>query len=89
MRTLARETGGRSFAPMRSEDLSGTYREIADELGQQYWLAYVAPPTGARFRRVSVQIVAQPQLRARTRSGYIAATTHGAAAVSTSRNDRH
>lgn len=74
LRTLARETGGRAFTPARAEDLSGAYRQIADELGQQYWLAYLAPTSTGGFRRVSVQVVSQPQLRARTRSGYFAAT---------------
>ena len=72
MRNLARETGGRSFTPTRSEDLSTTYRQIADELSQQYWLAYVAPPSGGGFRRVTVQIGMQSQFRVRTRSGYYA-----------------
>jgi Ca-activated chloride channel family protein len=75
MRSIARETGGRSFAPARAEDLSSTYREIADELGQQYWLAYAAPASGGGYRRVSVTIVSRPELRARTRSGYIAASS--------------
>jgi VWFA-related protein len=81
MRNLARETGGRSFTPTHAGDLAATYRQIADELSQQYWLAYAAPPSAGGFRRVSVQIVAQPQLRVRTRSGYYAATARGTAVV--------
>ena len=72
LRTLARETGGRAFTPARWEDLSATYSQIAEELSQQYWLAYVAPAAGGGFRRVSVQVVARPGLRVRTRSGYFA-----------------
>lgn len=72
LRALANETGGRAFAPARAEDLSATYQQIADELGHQYWLAYTPTTAGSGFRRVAVQIVSQPQLRARTRSGYVA-----------------
>jgi len=61
------------FVPARAEDLSATYRQIAEELGEQYWIAY-APSTTARpgFRRVSVHVPTQPGLQARTRSGYYA-----------------
>jgi Ca-activated chloride channel homolog len=89
MRNLARETGGQSFTPTRSQDLSATYRQIADELSQQYWLAYVSPPSTGGFKRVSVQIGAQPQLRVRTRSGYYAtAARAGTPAVPGRREDR-
>jgi VWFA-related protein len=70
LRTLAVETGGRSFGPTRMEELSGAYGEIAEELSRQYWLAYVPTATQTGFRRVSVRIENQPTLRARTRSGY-------------------
>jgi Ca-activated chloride channel homolog len=72
MRALTEETGGRAFMPAQLEDLSGTYREIADELGQQYWLAYVPAPSSGGFKRVSVRVVSRPEMRARTRSGYYA-----------------
>ena len=35
LRLLAEETGGRSFVTTREQDLSATYRQIAEELGQQ------------------------------------------------------
>jgi Ca-activated chloride channel family protein len=89
LRNLARETGGRSFTPTRSEGLSATYRQIADELSQQYWLAYASPPSAGGFRRVSVQIVAQPQFRVRTRSGYYATSARaGTAGVPRAREDQ-
>jgi VWFA-related protein len=75
MRQLAEETGGRSFAPARMEDLAGVYGEIAEELSRQYWLAYVPKPSSGGFRHVSVRIVTQPALRTRTRNGYYANTT--------------
>jgi VWFA-related protein len=73
LRQLAEETGGRAFAPLRLEDLAGVYGEIADELGQQYWLAYAPRAAAAGFRRIAVRVVTHPALRARTRSGYYAA----------------
>lgn len=75
LRSLSDETGGRTFAPARLDELSSTYREIADELGQQYWVAYAPAPSRGGFRRVSVQVASRPGLRARTRSGYYASTT--------------
>jgi VWFA-related protein len=72
MRRLADETGGRAFAPVKVEDLSSVYKDVATELGQQYWLAYVPPPpvNGQEFRRVSVRVETRSGLRARTRVGY-------------------
>ena len=35
LRTLARETGGRSFFPLKAEDLAGVYAQIADELASR------------------------------------------------------
>jgi VWFA-related protein len=73
LRTLARETGGQAFLPGKTDDLSTTYRQIAEELSQQYVLAYVPVSAGDGFRRVAVQIVERPDARARTRTGYYAA----------------
>jgi Ca-activated chloride channel family protein len=87
MRNLARETGGRAFNPSRADDLSGAYRQIADELRQQYWLAYIAPAAGAGFRRLSVQIVNHPEFRARTRSGYFLSAPRVGAKTVTSGGD--
>jgi VWFA-related protein len=76
MRAVATESGGRFFAPAHDDDLSATYREIADELSQQYWLAYVPEVRVPGFRRVSVRVVTHTGLRARTRSGYFATEGH-------------
>jgi VWFA-related protein len=75
LRALAENTGGRAFAPLRLEDLSGVYSEIADELGHQYWLAYVPAASSDGFRRISVRVASRPDVRARTRSGYYAKAT--------------
>jgi Ca-activated chloride channel family protein len=88
MRQLAEETGGRSFAPARIEDLAGVYGEIAEELSRQYWLAYVPPPSSSGFRRVTVRVITQPALRARTRAGYYATTRASVPAPSAQRSAR-
>ena len=69
MRTLASDTGARSFFPKRIEELPVIYRDIAQELANQYELGYLPSrsSTGGRFKRVSVHV---ENAIARTRSGY-------------------
>jgi hypothetical protein len=66
---LAQETGGQAFVPAHAEDLTNSYRQIAHELTQQYWLAFAPAPGATGYRRVSVMVPTQPQMRARTRIG--------------------
>jgi Ca-activated chloride channel family protein len=71
MRRLAEDTGGRTFTPAAADDLLGVYQDIAEELRQQYWLAYTPASSALNgFRRVSVRVETRPDLRARTRQGY-------------------
>ena len=79
MRQIAEVTGGRSFAPVKIDDLPPIYSEIASELGQQYWLGYVPLSEKEGFRRVSVRVDGQGRsgIRARTRSGYYAGGSSG------------
>jgi len=74
MKTLARETGAQSFFPAQPADLKGAYASIAAELASQYSIGYVPANSrmDGRFRRVVVQVVARPELRPRTRLGYVA-----------------
>lgn len=72
MKMLARETGAQAFFPSPAE-LKGVYGSIAAELASQYSIGYI-PMNGrddGRFRRVVVQIVTRPDLRPRTRLGYL------------------
>jgi VWFA-related protein len=73
LRTLAQETGGRAFFPMKIEDLSGVYSEIADELSSQYTMGYVSTNSkrDGAWRRVAVQVL-RPNLTPRTKKGYYA-----------------
>jgi Ca-activated chloride channel family protein len=75
MKTLAQETGGRSFFPSKIEDLAGVYNQIADELASQYTIGYMsknARRDGA-WRRIVVQ-VARPNVTPRAKRGYYAPT---------------
>jgi VWFA-related protein len=73
MRALARETGARSFFPRQLADLEGAYASIARELSHQYAIGFIPSgrSVGESFRRVAVT-VAQPNVRVRVRTGYIA-----------------
>ena len=75
LRTLARETGGRAFFPMKIDDLAGVYAQIADELASRYTLGYTSsnPKRDGAWRRLAVQI-SRPSNRARTKNGYYAPT---------------
>ena len=74
MKALAQETGARAFFPADIRELAGVYDSIATELAHQYAIGYT--PKNARhdgaFRRVIVRVEAQPGMRTRTRSGYVA-----------------
>ena len=72
MRTLAQETGGQPFFPLDISELDGVYASIAKELASQYALGYTPKAVRAdgRFRRIIVQVPANPEMRIRTRSGY-------------------
>jgi len=73
LRTLARETGGRAFFPMKIDDLASVYALIADELASQYSVGYIShnPKRDGAWRRLLVQ-VSRPSLTARTKNGYYA-----------------
>ena len=75
MRTLAHETGGRSFFPSRIEDLNGVYQQINDELSSQYTIGYISKNQrrDGGLRRLVVR-VNRPNHTARTRQGYYAPT---------------
>jgi hypothetical protein len=78
MKTLARETGAQAFFPLDISELKGVYSSISSELASQYSIGYV-PANGrpdGRFRRIIVQVVSRPELRPRTRLGYVADPEH-------------
>jgi VWFA-related protein len=69
LKTLAAETGGRSFFVKQASELEGVYAEIERELRSQFLLAYASDGAGAGFRAVEVR-VQRPGLKARTIRGY-------------------
>jgi Ca-activated chloride channel family protein len=75
MRALAQETGAKSFFPVDVNDLPKIYSAIADELATQYALGYTSknPKIDGTYRRVVVRVTAMPNLRTRTRAGYLSA----------------
>jgi Ca-activated chloride channel homolog len=75
LRTLARETGGRAFFPLKVEDLAGVYAQIADELASQYTIGYSSQnlKRDGSWRRLVVQ-TSRPNLTSRTKNGYYAPT---------------
>jgi len=75
LRQLAQETGGRLFLPKRPTDLVDVYTQIANELSTQYTVGYLSSNARAdgAWRRIAVRVL-RPNLNARTRAGYYAAT---------------
>lgn len=75
LRQLSQETGGRLFLPKRPMDLVDVYTQIANELTSQYVIGYLSSNARAdgAWRRIAVR-VQRPNLQARTRAGYYAAT---------------
>jgi Ca-activated chloride channel family protein len=76
MRQLAQETGGRSFFPQAATELPRIYEQISEELSSQYTLAYSSrnPRRDGAWRRIVVR-VNRPNVTARTKQGYYAATS--------------
>ena len=75
LRQLAKETGGRMFLPKGPMDLVDVYTQIASELTNQYVVGYLSSNARAdgAWRRIAVRLQ-RPNLQARTRAGYYAAT---------------
>lgn len=71
MKSLAHETGARPFSITDISQLAGVYGAITQELASQYALGYTSnnPRRDGSFRRIFVR-VDEPNVRARTRSGY-------------------
>jgi len=73
LRRLAEETGGRLFLPLSTDELSGNFKKIDEELRSQYALTYHpnAKQDGA-FHRIRIE-ANDRQLRIQARNGYFAA----------------
>ncbi len=73
MRSLAQETGGRSFFPQSAAELPKIYDQISDELASQYSIAYTSKNMrrDGMWRRIVVR-TGRPNVTARTKQGYYA-----------------
>ncbi len=72
LKTLAKETGGRSFFPLQLSELEGVYGSVASELSTQYALGYVSQsrPADGGYHKVLVRVLTRPDAHLRTRTGY-------------------
>jgi VWFA-related protein len=71
LKKFSEETGGKSFFPLKIQDLASSFVDIHDELRSQYQIGY-RPSNGkmdGTFRRIKVD-VADRRYKARARSGY-------------------
>jgi Ca-activated chloride channel family protein len=83
MKTLAQETGAQAFFPLHLSELKAVYAAIAQDLANQYSIAYSPANARAdgRYRRIVVRVAARPELRLRTRTGYTAEADRASAAI--------
>jgi Ca-activated chloride channel homolog len=88
LRRLARESGGQAFTADHVDRLRDIYAGISEELSSQYSIGYVSSNAEAdgSFRRLLVQVIGGgTNLKARTRTGYIAQERGLASAMSSNR----
>jgi len=71
LRSLAQETGGRSYSVGDANQLPAIYSQIADELANQYTVGYTSKNSkrDGAWRRINVR-VARESTTARTKAGY-------------------
>jgi Ca-activated chloride channel family protein len=78
LRTLAQDTGGRSYRVEEIAQLPAIYQQIADELANQYTMGYTSknPKRDGAWRRIVVKATqpSTPSIATRTKSGYFAPT---------------
>jgi VWFA-related protein len=71
LRKLSEETGGKSFFPLKIDDIMNSFQAIREELRSQYQIGY--RPTNNKadgtFRKVRVDLT-DKRFKARTRAGY-------------------
>jgi len=74
LRSLTSDTGGRLFMATEPPQLPAIYLQVADELANQYSMAYVSTngKKDGSWRRIALKVV-KGEATPRTRSGYYAA----------------
>jgi len=71
LRVLADAGGGGYFELRPTDDLVATFARVAEELHQQYLLAFTAPVHDGAAHQIEVR-VRNPNLKARARQSYVA-----------------
>ena len=71
LHALAHDGGGGYFVLDRTGDLGATFSQVADELHQQYLLAYQTPARDGKVHRVRVQ-ARRDDVTVRARTSYVA-----------------
>jgi Ca-activated chloride channel family protein len=68
---LTAETGGRTFFPVKEEDLEGAFQQIAQELRSQYSIGYISAnkKKDGNYRNIQVKL-ADKDYRVRHKKGY-------------------
>lgn len=73
LRSLTDDSGGRTEIVRDARDLNPATANIADELSQQYYLAYAAPGArDGRWHAIDVSVAGDRGLTVRHRRGYVA-----------------
>jgi VWFA-related protein len=74
MNALAQDTGG--FLVVNNNDLNLGFQRVLDDNEVYYVLAYEPPESrrDGRFHRIEVRIADRPELKVRTRKGYLSST---------------
>ncbi|MGH9844855.1 MAG: VWA domain-containing protein, partial [Blastocatellia bacterium] len=77
MYALAADTGGKAF--FNNNDLNAGLQRVLDDNEVYYVLAYEPPVSrrDGRFHQIEVRIADRPELKARTRKGYLASLPAG------------
>jgi VWFA-related protein len=93
LKRFARETGGEAFFPTSSTEIASICDKIAQDIRNQYTLAYV-PSTaqlGGAYRSVEVKASSSGhgRLTVRTRTGYFVPSTPASAALGMVGHDTH
>ena len=72
MASLARESGGKTFAAADLRDARRAFRQVADDIGTQYSLGYYSTNTArdGSFRKINVQVRTVKDAQVRAREGY-------------------
>src|SRR5215203_3551610 len=72
MASLARDSGGKTFAAADLRDARRAFRQVAEDIGMQYSLGYYSTNTArdGTFRKINVQVRTRKDAQVRAREGY-------------------